>query len=211
MPQDYFITDVATLSPRWQDAFDRSRICASLNALPANGKQTIRVWLLTGCMSDWPDHMAALAERDFLVIAMTRAADANELKLCLQAGARGYIDAYANTQTLQQVAQSVAGGAIWLPASVVAGMLGAIDRQLPNPAQTIDQGLTDRLTSRELDVVEQLRQGMTNKQIARALGISERTVKEHLGSVFRKFGVSDRLQLVLRLNGRNTAAAGTDA
>lgn len=207
MPQDYFITDSATLSPRWQDAFDASRVCAGLDALPASGDQRIRAWLLTGSMAGWQEQIAELSARHFLVIALTRAADVEELKLCLQAGARGYVDAYANSQVLKQVAQSVASGAIWLPATVVAGMLGAIDRQLPSPAPAVDQGLTERLTSRELDVVEQLRLGMTNKQIARVLGISERTVKEHLGSVFSKFGVTDRLQLVLRLNGRSNAVA----
>jgi DNA-binding NarL/FixJ family response regulator len=49
--------------------------------------------------------------------------------------------------------------------------------------------------------VSALREGRANKDIARQLDISERTVKAHLTSVFQKFGVEDRLQLLLKLTG----------
>ena len=49
-----------------------------------------------------------------------------------------------------------------------------------------------RLTPREEEVLELVRQGLANKQIARRLGISERTVKAHLGAVFAAIGVPDR-------------------
>lgn len=201
MITDYFITDASTLSPRWQNAFSEVRICSSCAGLPASADGDIRVWILAGAQSDWQERMQDLASRGFMIIAMTRSNDVEELQRCLLAGARGYVEAFANVQVLQQVAQSVTAGAIWLPAIVVGGLLGALDRHLPVKAE-LDENALERLTSRERDVVEALRTGMTNKQIARTLGISERTVKEHLGAVFAKFGVSDRLQLVLRLNGR---------
>jgi two-component system, NarL family, nitrate/nitrite response regulator NarL len=206
MPHDYFITDGSTTSPRWLAAFEGARICRSLKDLPESGGDRVRVWLLAGCCADWQSWMSELSARHFLVIALTRIAATDELQACLLAGARGYVEAYANTQMLQQVAQSVSNGAIWLPATLMAALLGVIDQTLPS-ADALDAGLTERLTSRERDVVEALRKGMTNKGIARVLGISERTVKEHLGTVFAKFGVTDRLQLVLRLNGRNTVRA----
>ena len=55
----------------------------------------------------------------------------------------------------------------------------------------------DELTDRELDVLRLVAEGMANKQIARKLGISERTVKAHLTSVFQRLGVSDRVQAAL--------------
>ena len=48
-------------------------------------------------------------------------------------------------------------------------------------------------------MVVEVAKGATNKEVARALDITERTVKAHLGSAFGKLGVRDRLQLVLRL------------
>ena len=53
------------------------------------------------------------------------------------------------------------------------------------------------LTARELDVLRLVAQGMANKQIGRALGITERTVKAHLGRVFRELGVLDRTSAAL--------------
>jgi DNA-binding NarL/FixJ family response regulator len=63
-------------------------------------------------------------------------------------------------------------------------------RRSPVPRQ-------DELTDRELDVLRLVAEGMANKQIARKLGISERTVKAHLTSVFQRLGVSDRVQAAL--------------
>ena len=56
---------------------------------------------------------------------------------------------------------------------------------------------TTELTPRETEVLRLVRQGLANKQIARRLGISERTVKAHLTSVFARIGVSDRTQAAL--------------
>jgi DNA-binding NarL/FixJ family response regulator len=55
----------------------------------------------------------------------------------------------------------------------------------------------ERLTSRETEVLRLASTGMANKQIARALGITERTVKVHLGNVFRRIGVADRTSAAL--------------
>jgi DNA-binding NarL/FixJ family response regulator len=53
------------------------------------------------------------------------------------------------------------------------------------------------LTTREAEVLELVRTGLANKQIARRLGISERTVKAHLTSVFQRIGVADRTQAAI--------------
>ncbi|MEV0675206.1 response regulator transcription factor [Actinosynnema sp. NPDC050436] len=57
----------------------------------------------------------------------------------------------------------------------------------------------DRFTERETGVAELLTQGMSNRIIARRLDISERTVKNHLNSIFQKLGVADRTQAVIVL------------
>jgi DNA-binding NarL/FixJ family response regulator len=54
-----------------------------------------------------------------------------------------------------------------------------------------------QLTPREAEVLELVRKGLANKQIARRLGISERTVKAHLTSIFARIGVVDRTQAAL--------------
>ena len=67
-----------------------------------------------------------------------------------------------------------------------------------------------QLTAREREVLTLVREGLANKQIARRLDISERTVKAHLTSAFARIGVSDRTQAALwaERNGLLTTAGG---
>jgi DNA-binding NarL/FixJ family response regulator len=67
----------------------------------------------------------------------------------------------------------------------------------------------DGLTPRERDVAEQVALGASNKEIAERLDITPRTVKAHMGAIFDKLGVRDRLQLVLAL--RKAPAVGRAA
>ena len=56
-----------------------------------------------------------------------------------------------------------------------------------------------KLTPRELEIMELVKQGLTNKQIARRLGLSEQTIKNHLSSVFKKLGASNRITALIAL------------
>lgn len=58
------------------------------------------------------------------------------------------------------------------------------------------------LTRREQEVASAVANGSSNKEIARQLGITERTVKAHTGSVFQKLNARDRLHLALMVNGQ---------
>jgi DNA-binding NarL/FixJ family response regulator len=99
---------------------------------------------------------------------------------------------------LQQVFDTVQSGGTWVGRSIMQQLCARFGRQLPAKAET---DWRSRLSAREQDVVSALREGRSNKDIARQLDISERTVKAHLTSVFQKFGVEDRLQLLLKLTG----------
>lgn len=67
-------------------------------------------------------------------------------------------------------------------------------RQASQPAA---RGATPSFTDREREIVDLLMQGMTNHQIAHALGIAEATVKKHLQHVFKKLGVRSRALLII--------------
>ena len=67
-------------------------------------------------------------------------------------------------------------------------------------APAVHHDMLEGLTEREKDVALAVAEGQSNKLVARELGITERTVKAHLGAVFRKLGVKDRMQLILRLS-----------
>lgn len=93
---------------------------------------------------------------------------------------------------------------IWVPPELLARVMGSAYRALGGESRQHDEVLTE-LTERERLVALAVAEGQSNKEVARRLDITERTVKAHLGAIFRKLGVRDRLQLILKLGQRETA------
>ncbi|NWK78018.1 response regulator transcription factor [Aquitalea sp. LB_tupeE] len=133
------------------------------------------------------------------VLALSSLPSDEEGMQWLQYGAAAYAHAMSTPDLLQQVFDTVQSGGTWVGRSIMQQLCARFGRQLPAKTET---DWRSRLSAREQDVVEALREGRANKDIARQLDISERTVKAHLTSVFQKFGVEDRLQLLLKLTGR---------
>lgn len=114
------------------------------------------------------------------MIALTSFADKDKVSDMLASGAVGYLLKDSEpAELLAAVRSASAGGAPLDPRVAVA--------LLPNRQPT---SVLEQLSSREREVLAT--QGLANKQIGRSLGIAERTVKVHLGNVFRRIGVSDR-------------------
>jgi DNA-binding NarL/FixJ family response regulator len=131
---------------------------------------------------------ALLAELpDTAVVALTSFSDRQRVADVIAAGATGYLlKDCAPDELLAAVRAAAAGHAPFDPR--VAGAL------LPSRvAQVAPPGLS----SREVQVLRLAATGLANKQIARKLGISESTVKVHLGNVFRRIGVTDRTSAAL--------------
>jgi len=124
-------------------------------------------------------------------------------------GARGYCHAYAPAATWGQVLHAVASGSVWMGASLVARLLHQLDTVMAGAAKASIEPASnptadwqhDALTERECTIARRVARGEANNTIAAALGISERTVKAHLTAIYEKLGVTDRLQLALRVHG----------
>ncbi|WP_299179184.1 response regulator transcription factor [uncultured Neptuniibacter sp.] len=119
----------------------------------------------------------------------------------LQLGANGYTNTYVTGSLLSEVVKTVLRGDIWAGPELLQKLLR---RLLSNPPVTNSKVDTaesvdcfDGLSSRERDVLSVLVTGASNKEIARELDITERTVKAHLSSIFQKTGASDRVTLAL--------------
>lgn len=112
-------------------------------------------------------------------------------------GASGYCHALAATTMLHQVVESVQAGGIWLGAELMQQMVQRIAQQT-TPTSVIKEKLA-LLTGKERQVAELVAQGLTNKEVAKQLDISDRTVKAHLTAVFEKLQVRDRIHLALLL------------
>ena len=126
-----------------------------------------------------------------VVSASRRRAD---ILLALEAGAHGYIPKRLGVVELAAAIQTVRSGAIYVPASItdLSGTEGEPNRPLNASVAARPAASEMGLTPRQRDVLELIVQGMSNKEIARALGLGEGTVKVHVAALFRVLGVTSR-------------------
>jgi DNA-binding NarL/FixJ family response regulator len=124
---------------------------------------------------------------DARVVILTSFSDRERILDALDAGAVGYLLKDSEPDELLRGIQAAARGESPLAPKAARAVLTA--RAEGRPAT--------ELTAREQEVLGLLAQGLANKQIARRLGIAEKTVKAHLTSIFQRIGVSDRTQAAL--------------
>jgi DNA-binding NarL/FixJ family response regulator len=124
------------------------------------------------------------------VLVLTSFSDGERIVAALDAGAVGYLLKDADPDDVLDGIRAVSRGESPIHPRAARELLGA--RSGHGPAAGAVQ-----LTPREIDVLTLVRQGLANKQIARRLGITERTVKAHLTSAFSRIGVRDRTQAAI--------------
>ena len=122
------------------------------------------------------------------VVILTSFSDTERIVAALDAGAIGYLLKDTDPEDLLDGIRAAARGESPLHPRAARQLLTSRTRA---PSVVVD------LTPREAEVLGLVRQGLANKQIARRLGITERTVKAHLTSTFQRIGVSDRTQAAL--------------
>jgi DNA-binding NarL/FixJ family response regulator len=119
----------------------------------------------------------------------------------LSAGASGCCNTYAAPEVLRQVALVVGNGGLWVGQSLLQKLIASTSRILGERGGQPPRDDWSRLLSdREAQVARLVARGASNKEIARQLAITERTVKSHLTNIFEKLGLRDRLQLSFRIN-----------
>jgi NarL family two-component system response regulator LiaR len=136
------------------------------------------------------DGLAALrALRDRVprtrAIVLTSFLDDDKLLPALRAGAAGYLLKNAQPQDVVRAIRAAQAGQALLDPVAAARLVEALAGE---------EAPLERLTAREREVLELIGRGFPNKRIARELGISEKTVKTHVGHVLAKLGVTDRTQ-----------------
>jgi DNA-binding NarL/FixJ family response regulator len=110
----------------------------------------------------------------------------------LIAGASGFLLKDVRAEHLFDAVRVVAAGEALLAPSVTRRLIGEFARRRPPRPQTLDE-----LTPRELDVLRELAEGLSNAEIAARLVVSEETVKTHVSRVLMKLGLRDRTQAVI--------------
>jgi DNA-binding NarL/FixJ family response regulator len=223
--QSLFISPSYIQSPRWFEAFPLASILNDERELPLNLSDSL-VWVVLGDEFTF-SHVAKWVAAGARVIAFTAVEDPRQAKHALEVGANGYLHYLAAVPVLQQVAQVVEVGGLWLGVDLMRQLVFAtakildpvflepvflnlaqlepgIIRAAPLNSLSIksnsQKNLLSLLSAREQDVAKAVVAGKSNKEAAKQLNITERTVKAHLSAAFEKLGVRDRLHLVLVLS-----------
>ncbi|NDJ35062.1 MAG: response regulator transcription factor [Chloroflexi bacterium] len=130
------------------------------------------------------------------VIILTTFDDDEYIFEGLKAGARGYLLKDINSEEMAEAVRTVADGGALIQPSITRKVVAEFSRlaSATDPNQTLPEPLTER----ELDVLRAIADGLSNKEIAERLFITEGTVKNHVSNLLGKLEVRDRTQAVLR-------------
>lgn len=131
------------------------------------------------------------------VVILSGSYNRSDVLTALDRGAQGYIPKNLSGKAMIRALQLVVSGERYVPSVIFSDTEGnsSVTRGFVAGNYSGDSPL-NRLTPRERDVLGHLSQGLTNKEIARNLGLKEVTVKIHLKGVFRKLGATNRTQAV---------------
>lgn len=182
-------------SNRWHEAFTNLRVEQPpfADSVPSGTKIC---WVSTG-VPDWQERVKQWISLTRVVVISWNPSD-DEAIAALDIGAHGYCHGLAATAMLQNVAHTVLAGGLWVGPSVMARMIRTLRHSLAEEPKAPPANF-EKLTEREREVALAVTTGASNKEIGRQLGLSESTVKMHLGNIFQKLDVRDRLHLVLYL------------
>lgn len=170
----------------------QSEVIEHLDQLPDQGALV----LIDIEMIDWrdADWLSCLAQQRVLLTSCYPNDAEGQTAIVL--GAKAYLHAYSSLALIEQALTQVQYGQIWVGESLLSRLLSHLGKDLPEKLSW-QRGLT----AREITIAQRAALGHSNQLIANDLGISVRTVRAHLGSIFEKMQVTDRLMLALKVHG----------
>jgi len=127
-------------------------------------------------------------------------AELDEAQVHLRAVQEGVLGIVLKTQPpeiLIKAIQKVHSGEVWIERSMIANLLSGLTHAQQLIAQDPEAERITQLSPRERQVIQLIGKGLKNQQIAKQLWLSETTIRHHLTSIYRKLGVSDRLELLV--------------
>jgi two-component system, NarL family, nitrate/nitrite response regulator NarL len=202
--QDIFISPLNAGLISWVEAFPKAKIAAIVKK-PTKQQKTdaILFWLhMNADRQQWLTSSIALIQKEYKsakIIVLANAPVQAEALHALSLGAVGYCHAYSAPEVLREIKTVVSHGGLWLGNELLKRLIEVSTALAGNQPQQVES-LLAQLTKRQKDVAIEAAKGLSNKEIARILKITERTVKAHLAATFENLKVKDRLQLALMLN-----------
>lgn len=205
MKKDIIITRINIILENWLKAFPTVLVYPSVAEANLTVSPVTIIWLHIGSETmEWlVDNLSALflIDSQLKIVVLSNAPSQEEGAKVLSLGALGYCHAYSSAKVLVQVRSVVANSGVWIGREMLHYLI-VTSKQLVSARPEKVAGFLDKLSARERQVATQVSEGLSNKEIARNLNITERTVKAHISASFVALGVKDRLQLALMLNNR---------
>ena len=200
------------VSARWNDAIDgqgRASTAADksslIAALEQGGLDVVLVDLLL--FDDYrkiPDELFNRYPNTSFILFSVKPNEEEGIFL-ISKGGKGYCNRYITEQLLNKAIEVVRMGEVWLGRNLLFKLMENLARlngaeHAVSDEKPRNNSKLSQLTGREHEIALLVGEGASNKVIARKLDITERTVKAHVGSIFKKTGTKDRLQLGLLIN-----------
>lgn len=203
MRSHVFITYRPEALPTWLEAFPGAEIRQLSDAVVRRGEPEGARYLVWVHLKHGEDAVAQLKIAGNMVPKAPRVVLSNIPSLeqglaVLEGGAVGYTSALAVPEVLRQIARVVESGGLWVGPDIMQHFLATLASR---PKRAPSANVLDALSPRQREVAIAVAAGASNKEIARQLDITERTVKAHISSVLEALGVRDRLQLAILVNG----------
>ena len=130
------------------------------------------------------------------VVVITAYDDDRRIFEAIQAGVAGYVLKDDDPQTMIQAIDNAAQGKAFLPPLIVKRVLEGVAGAMGNRSDSAEKSVTP-LSNRELTVLRLMAEGKRNREVAKDLSISERTVGNHITNIYNKLGIYDRSQAVV--------------
>jgi DNA-binding NarL/FixJ family response regulator len=201
--QDIFITTLKEPIQSWQQAFPSLKVLAEVTEVSAPKTDAIVFWLHMN--EDRQHWMQGAVKRitsqyqNAKIVVLANVPNQAEALYALSLGAVGYSHAYAPATALNEIKTVISHGGLWLGNELLQKLI-AVSTKLTTTQTNYVDNLLSQLTERQKEVAVEAAKGLSNKEIARILEITERTVKAHLAAIFEALQAKDRLQLALMLN-----------
>ena len=168
----------------------------TITSLDASGADVLILDSVTAKLSDCAFISKIVAQVPDMKVVLIDMDDNREVFLeCVRAGAMGYVLKEASAAEVVSAVQAVAEGQAVCPSHLCVHLFRAFSRQwtaVPSARIKIEFGLTRR----QQQIVPLIAQGLTNKEIASHLHLSEQTIKNHVHGLMRRVGADDRLQVI---------------
>ena len=201
--QDIFISPLEAGLTSWVEAFSKAKIASDIKTIKVKKTDELVFWLhMNADRQEWLTNAISLILQKYKnakIVVLANAPNQAEALHAMSLGVVAYAHAYSPANMLTEIKTVISHGGVWMGQDLLKRLIEVSTSLAGNHTEQVNQHLS-MLTAREKQVAVEAAKGLSNKEIARILTITERTVKAHLSSTFERLGAKDRLHLALMLN-----------